>query len=59
MLGGCDDGSLLIFDTVQGRQLATKKKHTAAIKCMALTADTKTLVTGSDDHSVCIWDRAV
>jgi WD40 repeat protein len=47
---------LKIWDAKAGKLVANLKGHTYAVYCLTWTADGKTLVSGSNDHSVRMWN---
>ena len=49
VLGGTSDGDLLVFDMVQGCELARHSKHTDAIRTIVLNPTNQTIITGGDD----------
>lgn len=51
---GKNDGK--VWNRVDGDELATLSGHRAPVMCVALAKDGKTLITGSRDKSVIIWD---
>ncbi len=58
-LVGCSDGTARIYDlAAKGDQPARELKgdHQGAIACVAFSPDGKTCATGSEDHSITIWD---
>ncbi|KAG1775637.1 hypothetical protein EV702DRAFT_1279780 [Suillus placidus] len=48
--------SVKIWDTKTGKLVTTLKGHTLNVRCLAWTADGKTLISGSFDHSIRTWD---
>jgi WD40 repeat protein len=47
---------LKIWDANTGKLVANLKGHTRRVYCLAWTADGKTLISGSRDHSIRMWD---
>jgi WD40 repeat protein len=58
MIAGNPDGSISTWDTTTGRQTHKFAGHGEAIRCMAITPDGRTLVTGSADTTILVWDLA-
>jgi WD40 repeat protein len=50
------DHSIRILDVSLGKQVGTLKGHDGAIASLAFAADGKTLISGSNDTTVGIWD---
>jgi len=55
---GVDATRLLALDLDHDRPLGELKGHTSAAKCVALSADGHLAASGSDDHTVRLWDVA-
>ncbi|MGL4419443.1 MAG: WD40 repeat domain-containing protein, partial [Gemmataceae bacterium] len=57
---GCHDGTLRIYDSSTAAQIKSIAAHTlpipAAIYCIAWTADSKSILTGSFDRSIKAWN---
>jgi WD40 repeat protein len=45
-----------IWDVEKRRLLAAMQGHQDAVLCAAFTPDSQTLVTGSEDHTLVVWD---
>jgi WD40 repeat protein len=54
--GNSDEEHLKIWDAKTGKLVANPKGHTYQVDCLAWTADGKTLISGSDDHSIRTWN---
>lgn len=50
VLGGATNGDLIVFDLVQGCALACHKKHTDAIRTIAISTVGNQVITGGDDN---------
>jgi WD40 repeat protein len=47
-----------LWDTRTGQEAGLLRGHTAAIRCLAVSPDGKTMATGSDDSTIRLWDLA-
>ena len=56
--GGYYGVYLKIWDANTGKLVANLKGHTNGVNCLTWTADGKTLISGSDDHSIRMWNTA-
>lgn len=59
--GGAEGGKqkfseIRIWDAKTGRQQAAMQGHQDTVLCAAFTDDSQSLVTGSKDHSMIVWD---
>jgi RNA polymerase sigma factor (sigma-70 family) len=52
------DNSVVLWDLATGKEVRTFLGHTAAISSLAFADDSKSLVTGSYDHTARLWDVA-
>eukprot|EP00039_Didymoeca_costata_P007268 m.97938 g.97938 ORF g.97938 m.97938 type:complete len:922 (-) comp13618_c1_seq2:66-2831(-) len=55
VLAGCESGNLAVWDVVQGNQVAELKKHKGAVRAILILPDAKTVITGADDQTCCLW----
>jgi WD40 repeat protein len=53
---GDADGMLRLLDTATGKELRRLPGHRSGIKCLAFSADGKTLASGSWDTTALVWD---
>jgi WD40 repeat protein len=58
LASGSADGTVILWDVVSHRRLATLTGHTAAVWSVAFSHDGKTLASGSQDKSIRLWDVA-
>jgi hypothetical protein len=52
------ESKIEIWDSKTGKLVATLKGHTKGVWCLAWTPDGKTLISGSDDHSIRTWNTS-
>jgi len=55
VLGGAEDGTLVLWDVVQGTLIATHEKHSAAVRTVVVSENGKMITTGSEDQTICQW----
>ena len=55
LLSGDRSGSVLLWDTTTGQQLASVKAHSDTVSCLKVTPDGRSFVSGSWDHSLKLW----
>jgi WD40 repeat protein len=53
---GSESGDIIILDTITGTQTALLSGHTDEVNCVAFSPDGTSLVSGSDDYTVKLWD---
>ena len=53
---GSDPGDIIILDTITGTQTAVLSGHAKEVNCVAFSLDGTSLVSGSDDYTVKLWD---
>jgi WD40 repeat protein len=58
LAAGRDDGALVIWDPVSGRELRRLRGHNRAINSVAFSPNGESLVSGSADHTAILWDVA-
>ncbi len=56
LAAGCNDGTVRVWDPVQGRELKVLPGHTARVSTMAFAPFGRTLVSGSADATVRFWN---
>lgn len=49
------DGDIAVWNN-RGARLHTLVGHIGSVKCLALSKDGSTLVSGGDDHRIILWD---
>jgi WD40 repeat protein len=54
---GCDDKTVRLCDPATGAEVRRLVGHEDAVTSLVFTRDRKTLISGSKDGSVCLWDR--
>ncbi len=52
----CEDGSIAIFNTENGKGIGRLQGHRGEVYCLSLSRDGKVLVSGSQDGTVRLWD---
>jgi len=50
-----EDGTLVLWDVVQGTLIATHEKHSAAVRTVVVSENGKMITTGSEDQTICQW----
>ncbi|MEV6344958.1 pentapeptide repeat-containing protein [Actinoplanes sp. NPDC051851] len=58
LAGACADGTVRIWDAVNGTPLRAMTGHTGPLRAAAYTADGRYLASAGDDEVVRIWDTA-
>ena len=53
---GSMPGDIIILDTITGTQTAVLSGHTAVVYCVAFSLDGASLVSGSWDYTIKLWD---
>lgn len=51
-----DDCNVILWDFGAGRHLCTLRGHSNVIHSLAFSGEDSTLVSGSEDGTVCVWD---
>ena len=53
---GCHTGGITILDGITGTQKAVLSGHTKGVQCLTFSSDGASLVSGSDDETIKLWD---
>jgi WD40 repeat protein len=53
--GGCQDGSVRVWDSRDGRELAVFQGHSAYVKSISYSPVSADIVSGASDHTVRVW----
>ena len=53
---GCWFADIIILNTVSGSQSAVLSEHTGSVRCIVFSSDGTSLVSGSEDKTVKLWD---
>ena len=56
--GSLASGTLVLRDTFTGRVIAEFKEHSAGVRSVALSPDSRLALSGSDDHTARLWDAS-
>ena len=56
IISGGENGVLLLYDTATGKPVYELKGHTGAITSVTVSNDNRTLISGSTDQTLKIWD---
>ena len=56
ILGGCQDGTIRLWDAASGVQMKILKAHGFPVTNFSFSRDGTTLVTSSADGAVLVWD---
>jgi WD40 repeat protein len=53
---GSNPGDIIILNAITGSQAAVLSGHKGEVRCLAFSSDGTSLVSGSDDYTVKLWD---
>ena len=53
---GCASGEIIILDVITGSQTAVLSEHTGRVRSVVFSSDGRSIVSGSDDTTVKLWD---
>ena len=53
---GCHTGDITIFNGIIGSQIAVLSGHTQGVRCLTFSLDGTSLVSGSEDMTIKLWD---
>ena len=56
LAGGCEDGTVTLWNPTTGGRLITFQGHTGIVRDVTFSPDGRLLATGSDDGTATIWD---
>ncbi|MFC1833714.1 protein kinase [Thermodesulfobacteriota bacterium] len=58
VIAGLESGEIMVYMVGSGMNVAALRGHTAAVRALDCTPDGALWVSGSDDHSLRLWDLA-
>jgi WD40 repeat protein/serine/threonine protein kinase len=58
VMGCWNDGTTRLFDITTGQELRTLPDHSGSVSCVAVTPDSRRVITGSSTGTVTVWDKA-
>lgn len=58
LASGSKDGSIILWDSIEGTEIRTLAGNAGAINELAFSPDGGTLASGSEDGSIALWDAA-
>ena len=56
LAAGHGDGTISLWDLVEGKKQRTLRGHTALVECLKFTPDGQTLVSSADDGTLRVWN---
>ncbi|HEX8174188.1 MAG TPA: hypothetical protein VF543_03605 [Pyrinomonadaceae bacterium] len=56
IISGGENGVLLMYDAASGREIYEFKGHTGFVNSVAISPDNRTLISGSSDQTIRLWD---
>jgi translation initiation factor 3 subunit I len=56
IIAGCDDGSLSVYSTKDGSEIASSKEHKGTIKSISTSKDKMLFITASSDNTAKLFE---